>query len=62
MALIPTLTLFEAEAKKFGESERDLKGDLDAGVQQVSAYSKAGGDILFGTDVGYTNAYDTTDQ
>jgi imidazolonepropionase-like amidohydrolase len=62
MALIPTLTLFEVEAKKFGESEQELKGDLDAGVQQVSAYSKAGGQILFGTDVGYTDAYDTTEE
>jgi imidazolonepropionase-like amidohydrolase len=62
MALIPTLTLFEVEAKKFGESDQDLKGDLDAGVQQVSAYSKAGGEILFGTDVGYTDAYDTTEE
>jgi imidazolonepropionase-like amidohydrolase len=62
MALIPTLTLFEVEAKKFGESEADLKGDLDAGVQQVSAYAKAGGQILFGTDVGYTDAYDTTEE
>jgi imidazolonepropionase-like amidohydrolase len=62
MALIPTLTLFEVEAKKFGESEQELKGDLDAGVQQVSAYSKAGGQILFGTDVGYTDAYDTIEE
>lgn len=62
MALIPTLTLFEVEAKKFGESQEDLKSDLDAGVQQVSAYAKAGGQILFGTDVGYTDAYDTTEE
>ena len=62
MALIPTLTLFEVEAKKFGESSQELKADLDAGVQQVSAYSKAGGQILFGTDVGYTDAYDTTEE
>jgi imidazolonepropionase-like amidohydrolase len=62
MALIPTVTLFEVEAKKFGESEQDLKGDLDAGVQQVSAYARLGGQILFGTDVGYTDAYDTTEE
>jgi imidazolonepropionase-like amidohydrolase len=62
MALIPTLTLFEVEAKKFGESPQELQEDLDAGVQQVSAYSKAGGQILFGTDVGYTDAYDTTEE
>jgi imidazolonepropionase-like amidohydrolase len=62
MALIPTLTLFEVEAKKFGESSQELNADLDAGVQQVSAYSKAGGQILFGTDVGYTDAYDTSEE
>ncbi|HEX3943490.1 MAG TPA: amidohydrolase family protein [Rhizomicrobium sp.] len=62
MALIPTLMLFEVEAKKFGESDQDLKGDLDAAVQQVSAYAKAGGQILFGTDVGYTDVYDTTEE
>ena len=56
------MTLFEVEAKKFGEPAQELKGDLEAGVQQVSAYSKAGGQILFGTDVGYTDAYDTTEE
>jgi len=29
-------------------------------VGQLRAYSDAGGDILFGTDVGYTDHYDTT--
>jgi imidazolonepropionase-like amidohydrolase len=62
MALIPTLTLFEVEAKKFGEPAQDLQNDLDAGVQQVGSYAKAGGQILFGTDVGYTDAYDTTEE
>lgn len=62
MALIPTLTLFEVEAKKFGESAADSKKDIDDAVQQVTAYSKAGGQILFGTDVGYTDAYDTTEE
>jgi imidazolonepropionase-like amidohydrolase len=62
MALIPTLTLFEVEAKKFGESEEDSKNDMDAAVQQVKVYSKAGGQILFGTDVGYTDAFDTTEE
>ncbi len=62
MALIPTLTLFEVEAKKFGESKADLALDIQAGVQQVKAFSDAGGQILFGTDVGYTDAYDTTEE
>jgi imidazolonepropionase-like amidohydrolase len=62
MALIPTLTLFEVEAKKFGESQEDSKNDMDAAVQQVEVYAKAGGQILFGTDVGYTDAFDTTEE
>jgi len=62
MALIPTITLFEVEAKKFGESEKELRTDIDAAVQQVGTYSKAGGQILFGTDVGYIDAYDTAEE
>jgi len=62
LALIPTLTLFEVEAKKFGEPPEESKNDMDAAVQQVSVYSKAGGQILFGTDVGYIDTYDTTEE
>jgi len=29
-------------------------------VDELRAYSEAGGDILFGTDIGYTDHYDTT--
>ena len=50
------------ETKKFGESDEDSKNDMDAAVQQVKVYSKAGGQILFGTDVGYTDAFDTTKE
>ena len=62
MALIPTLMLFEVEAKKFGESDPDLKADLQAAVQQVSAYRRAGGQILFGTDVGYIDVFDSSEE
>ena len=62
MALIPTLTLFEVEAKKFGESAEDAANDMRAASQQVKAYSDAGGQILFGTDVGYTDYYDTSEE
>ncbi len=62
MALIPTLTLFEVEAKKIGEPEQELHKGMDASVQQVSVYAKAGGQILFGTDVGYIDVYDTTEE
>jgi imidazolonepropionase-like amidohydrolase len=54
--------LFEVEAKKSGESDENLKKDMDAAVQQIKAYSAAGGQILFGTDVGYIDAFDTTEE
>lgn len=31
-------------------------------VGQLRTYSDAGGDILFGTDIGYTDHYDTTEE
>jgi imidazolonepropionase-like amidohydrolase len=62
MALVPTLTLFEVEAKRSGESDEDAHRDMDAAVQQVQAFSRAGGQVLFGTDVGYMDAYDTTEE
>lgn len=62
MALIPTMTLFEVEAKKFGSSPENLAGAIKTITAEVSNYSAAGGQILFGTDVGYTDAYDTTEE
>jgi imidazolonepropionase-like amidohydrolase len=62
MALIPTLTLFEVEAKKFGESPEDAANDMRYASQQLKSYSDAGGQILFGTDVGYTDYFDTAEE
>ena len=62
MALIPTMTLFEVEAKKFGEKPEDLAAAIRMITAEVRDYSAAGGQILFGTDVGYTDAYDTSEE
>jgi imidazolonepropionase-like amidohydrolase len=62
MALIPTLTLFEVEAKRTGESAADLAEVMTMVTSELRNYSAAGGQILFGTDVGYTDAYDTTEE
>ena len=62
IALIPTMTLFEVEAKKFGEKPDDLAQAIKMITTEVKDYSAAGGQILFGTDVGYTDAYDTTEE
>jgi imidazolonepropionase-like amidohydrolase len=63
MALVPTLTLFEVELKRDPKSsDEEIKRFLDTAVGQVAAYSKAGGQILFGTDVGYIDVFDTTEE
>jgi imidazolonepropionase-like amidohydrolase len=62
MALIPTMTLFEVEGKKFGESPDDLANAIKTITAEVRDYAAAGGQILFGTDVGYTDAFDTTEE
>ncbi len=55
-ALIPTLSLFSrtlggpALAARLAES----------GVDQLKAFSDNGGAVLFGTDVGFTEIYDTS--
>lgn len=58
MALIPTLTLIEVEAK--GEGLPDAVRDrmLSAASQQVKSLAEAGGEVLFGTDAGYTDVFD----
>jgi imidazolonepropionase-like amidohydrolase len=61
VALIPTLKLFKWELEREGI---DLKNNvlLHTGIKQVSDFAKAGGLILFGTDVGYIADYDTSDE
>ena len=60
LSLIPTLTLFDVEGRRQNVSDQQLKPWIDQMVDQLRAYSEAGGDILFGTDIGYTDHYDTT--
>jgi imidazolonepropionase-like amidohydrolase len=62
ISLIPTLTLFHEEAKKAHTSEQATQNFLDFVVGQLHAYSSAGGQILFGTDIGYINHYDTSEE
>lgn len=49
VSLIPTLTLFSGESGPDAAHEGIL--------QEVKSYSDAGGQILFGTDVGYLTDY-----
>jgi hypothetical protein len=62
MALTPTLTLWEVEFKKSNTSPQDLEKVMDRAARQLKAFSEAGGQVLFGTDVGYIEQFDTTNE
>jgi imidazolonepropionase-like amidohydrolase len=62
MALVPTLTLFDVEEKKAGASPEVTEKFVGRAVERLRAYSQAGGEILFGTDVGYIYQFDTTEE
>jgi imidazolonepropionase-like amidohydrolase len=57
-ALIPTLTLWTTVA----QDPKVTETLVQAGVNELKAYFSEGGTILFGTDVGFTSKYDTTQE
>ena len=62
MALIPTLTLFDVEAKKDGVPLEVDQKIVDRAIARLRADHAAGGEILFGTDVGYIYKFDTSEE
>jgi len=61
MALIPTLKLHTWETERAGHTtENNLL--INTAVQQLRSYSLAGGNILFGTDVGYMADYSPEEE
>lgn len=62
LALIPTLTLFDVEAKKAHVSAEENEMWIKLAVDELKAYAGAGGQILFGTDVGYIDHFDTGEE
>jgi imidazolonepropionase-like amidohydrolase len=60
MALTPTLTLWEVESKN--ASPKELEKGMSRAAEQLEAFSRAGGQVLFGTDVGYIEQFDTSEE
>jgi imidazolonepropionase-like amidohydrolase len=60
--LIPTLTLWEVELEKDHASAEDEQAFVERGVNELKSFFDQGGTVLFGTDVGYTQHYDTTEE
>ncbi|MDR0181874.1 amidohydrolase family protein [Lysobacter arvi] len=59
VALVSTLTLFDSELRRENAPEPVVQRFVGAATQQVRAMSQGGGQILFGTDAGYIEVYDT---
>jgi imidazolonepropionase-like amidohydrolase len=62
MALVPTLKLWPYELAKIQLPPEIAGRALDDAVEQVRGFVAAGGQVLFGTDVGYMTDYDPTDE
>jgi imidazolonepropionase-like amidohydrolase len=62
MALVPTLKLWPYEGGKLAVPPAVVERVLANGEAQVRAFADLGGQILFGTDVGYMTEYDPTDE
>lgn len=58
MALTPTLDLFQIDRLPT-DTPAEIAHDVQTVQGQLAAYARAGGEVLFGTDVGYTQAFDT---
>jgi imidazolonepropionase-like amidohydrolase len=59
-ALTPTLTLWEVEFH--GASPAELEKGMTKAADQLGAFYRAGGQVLFGTDVGYIQKFDTSEE
>lgn len=57
-ALIPTLSLWTTVSN----DPRVTDHLVQSGVEQLQAFFANGGKVLFGTDVGFTNIYDTSQE
>lgn len=62
LALIPTLKLWIFELSRKGADSASVRRFLDVAIGQVRAHVRSGGEVLFGTDVGYMTDYDPTDE
>ena len=62
MALTPTLKLWACELGRLGVPAPGIARTQATAAEQVRAFRDLGGDVLFGTDVGYMTDYDPTEE
>jgi imidazolonepropionase-like amidohydrolase len=62
VTLIPTLSLFAKLGRSLGMPATRIEEFLTGPVEQLRAYLKAGGQIVFGTDAGFVTDYGPTEE
>jgi imidazolonepropionase-like amidohydrolase len=62
MALVPTLKLWKYELERAGLPPEWVAARIRAAQDQVRGFAALGGQILFGTDVGYMEDFDPSDE
>jgi imidazolonepropionase-like amidohydrolase len=62
MAVVPTLQLWRYELMKENLPEAVQRPLIAAALRQLGDFARAGGDVLFGTDVGYMTDHDPTEE
>lgn len=62
MALVPTLKLWDWELARAGRDAAERASFQAAGIEQLRVFAKAGGRVLFGSDVGYMTEDDPTEE
>jgi imidazolonepropionase-like amidohydrolase len=62
MAVVPTLMLWPYELKRAKVPSNVVELATGDAIGQLRAFTAAGGQVLFGTDVGYMATYDPTEE
>ena len=62
VAFTPTLKLWRVELLRGGESEASARAAQQVAVDQLRTFVRVGGEVLFGTDVGYVQDDDPTEE
>jgi len=62
MSVVPTFKLWKYELRKEDVPPEVINRLIGATLQELRSFSEAGGQVLFGTDVGYMHEYDPTEE
>jgi imidazolonepropionase-like amidohydrolase len=62
VSVVPTLKLWNYELNKWNAPPKVHEGAFNDAKAQLQAFTAAGGQVLFGTDVGYMTDYDPTEE